>query len=64
MKLAVFELRDDTGTVRVTAWRNHAESAGGLKVGDHVRVRDAYVKKGLEEKVELSTRNATSITVL
>jgi replication factor A1 len=64
VKLAVFELKDDTGTVRVSAWRKHAEAVNNLKVGDRVRLTNAYVKKGFEDKIELSTRNATSITVL
>jgi replication factor A1 len=64
VKLAVFELKDDTGTVRVSAWRKHAETVNNLKVGDRVRLTNAYVKKGFEDKIELSTRNATSITGL
>jgi replication factor A1 len=64
VKLAVFELKDDTGTVRVSAWRKHAEAVNNLKVGDRLRLTNAYVKKGFEDKIELSTRNATSIAVL
>jgi replication factor A1 len=64
VKLAVFELKDDTGTVRVSAWRKHAEAVNNLKVGDRVLLTNAYVKKGFGDKLELSTRNATSITVL
>jgi replication factor A1 len=63
VKLAVFELKDDTGSVRVSAWRNHADVAGGLKVSDWVRLKNVYVKKGFGDSVELSTRNATVITV-
>jgi ssDNA-binding replication factor A large subunit len=64
VKLAVFELKDDTGTIQVSVWRKHAETVNNLKVGDRVRLTNAYVKKGFEDKIELSTRNATSITVL
>jgi replication factor A1 len=64
VKLAVFELKDDTGTVRVSAWRKHAEAVNSLRVGDRVCLTNAYVKKGFEDKIELSTRNATSITIL
>ena len=64
VKLAVFELKDDTGAVRVSAWRKHAEAVGSLKVGDRVRFTSVYVKKGFGDEVELSTRNATAITVL
>jgi replication factor A1 len=64
VKLAVFELKDDTGTVRVSVWRKHAEAVNNLKVGDRLRLTNAYVKKGFGDKIELSTRNATSIAVL
>jgi replication factor A1 len=64
VKLAVFELKDDTGSVRVSAWRKHADVVGGLKVGDRVRLTDVYVKKGFGDTVDLSTRNATVVTVL
>jgi ssDNA-binding replication factor A large subunit len=64
VKLAVFELKDDTGTVWVSAWRKHAEAVNNLKVGDRLRLTSAYAKKGFGDKIELSTRNATSITVL
>ena len=63
VQLAVFELKDDTGTVRVSAWRKQAEIASNLKVGDRILVENAQVKKGFVDKIELSTRNATSITV-
>ncbi len=63
VKLAVFELKDDTGTVRVSAWRKHAEAVSNLKMGDWILIIDAYVKRGFGDKIELSTRDATSITV-
>jgi replication factor A1 len=64
VKLAVFELKDDTGTIRVSAWRKHAEASAKLKVGDKVLLASVYVKKGFGDNLELSTRNATVITVL
>jgi ssDNA-binding replication factor A large subunit len=64
VKLAVFELRDDTGAVRVSAWREHAEAVGGLKVGDYVRLVDVSVKKGFGDVVELATRSASVVAVV
>ncbi|MCW4044430.1 MAG: OB-fold nucleic acid binding domain-containing protein [Candidatus Bathyarchaeota archaeon] len=64
VKLAVFELRDESGVVRVSAWREHAEVAGGLRVGDRVRLAGVYVKKGFSGGLELSTRTATVLTRL
>lgn len=64
VKLVVFELKDDTGTVQVSAWREHAKDIGNLSVGDRVLLTNVYVKQGFGDKLELSTRSATSVTVL
>ena len=64
VKLAVFELKDETGGIWVSAWRKHADTASNLKVGDKVIIKNAYAKKGFGDQLELSTRNATSMTFL
>jgi replication factor A1 len=64
VKLTVFELKDETRRIWVSAWRKHADAASNLKVGDKVIIKDAYVKKGFGDQLELSTGNTTSITIL
>jgi hypothetical protein len=64
VKLTVFDLKDDSGTVKVLAWRDHADVAGSLKLGDRILLKNVYAKVGFEEKIEVSTRSGTSITVL
>jgi replication factor A1 len=61
LKLATFELKDDTGRIRVSAWRIHAESTKDLIVGDKIIVRRAHVRKGFNDELELSTGRETSI---
>jgi len=61
LKLATFELKDETDRMWVSAWRNHADSVKDLNVGDRIVIKNAYVKKGFGDQLELSTRNATSI---
>jgi replication factor A1 len=61
VKLAVFELRDETGRIWVSAWRVHADSVKDLKVDEKIVIKSAYVKKGFGDQLELSTRNTTSI---
>jgi ssDNA-binding replication factor A large subunit len=61
VRLAVFELKDDTGKVWVSAWRKHVESTRDLKVGVKIVVRDAYVKRGFGDLPEISTRDSTRI---
>jgi hypothetical protein len=63
VELALFELKDSTGTVWVTAWRQHAATAKSLTVGKRVTLKDAYAKKGFGGKLEISTKNSTSIQV-
>ena len=46
VKLATFELEDESGRIQVSAWRHHADTAGKLTIGDTVLVKNAYVKKG------------------
>ena len=63
IKLAVFDLKDECGTVRVSAWRIHAEAFKDLKLGDKVILENVYVKKGFGGKLELSTRSATVASI-
>jgi len=64
VKLTVFELKDESGTVRVSAWRQHSEALSGLKIGDKFFLENAYVKKGFGDKMELSTRSATAVSIM
>jgi ssDNA-binding replication factor A large subunit len=61
IKLVSFELKDETGSVWFSAWRNQADSVKNLKVGDKIVIRNAYVKKGFGNQLELAARNTTSI---
>lgn len=63
VKVAGFELKDETGSIWVSAWRNQADSVKNLKVGDKAIIKNVYVKKGFGNQLELSTRNTTSISV-
>lgn len=62
VKLAVFEMKDETGKIWVSAWRKHADTVSNLKAGDSVTIKNAHVKKGFGEQLEISTRSKTSIT--
>jgi replication factor A1 len=65
VKLTVFELKDDSGVIRVSAWRQNAEVLNGLKVGDKLLLENAYVKKEvLGDKMELTTRTSTVASII
>jgi replication factor A1 len=61
VKLAVFEIEDETGKIWVSAWRENAETAARLKIGDKIAIKNAYVKKGFGDQPEISTRSITDI---
>jgi ssDNA-binding replication factor A large subunit len=61
VKLSVFELKDETGKIWVSAWRKHANVTSNLEAGERVVIKNAYVKKGFRDQPEISTRNATAI---
>ncbi len=62
LKVANFEIKDETGRIWVSAWRQHAETACIFKPGDRVLIENAYVKMSFADRLEISTRNNTSIT--
>jgi replication factor A1 len=63
VKLTSFELKDETGSIWISAWRDQADSAKSLKAGDRIIIKNAYVKKGFGNQLELSTRNTSSISI-
>ncbi len=63
IKLLTFELRDETGSVKVTLWREQAEQFSNLRTGDNLTVKNGYIKMGYGNKLELTTRSGTQFTV-
>lgn len=64
VKLAVFEVEDETGRIWVSAWRKKAEIVKQLELGKKVVIKNAYVKKGFGDLLELSTKNTTEIAII
>jgi len=63
VRVASFELMDTTGKIWISAWGKHAGIADTLKLGDKVVLKNAYVRKGFGDQLELSTRDAASLTL-
>ena len=61
VRLAVFELRDTSGSAWVSAWREWVDVVKDLRVEDRVVIRDGYVKKGFGDQLEVTTRSKTCI---
>lgn len=64
VKVASFELADDSGRIWVSVWRELAETAKELTVGTKVQVKNGYVKRGFAEQLEITSRASTSIRIL
>ncbi len=61
VKVASFELSDDTGKVDVSLWRKLADTAEKLSVGDHVKIINVYIQKNLSGQLKINSSMLTSI---
>jgi replication factor A1 len=59
--LASFELEDQTGKIRVSAWEEQARRIAELAVGSTVTFKNAQVRKGFGDQLEIVTRASTQI---
>jgi len=59
-----FDLSDDTGKIRVSLWRKHAELGKELMVGTRIKIKNAFAKRGFSNLLELTSRTSTIIKIL
>ncbi|RLI25231.1 MAG: hypothetical protein DRO52_04340 [Candidatus Hecatellales archaeon] len=64
VKVAEFLLRDETGSVRVSAWREVGEILSRLPSGLKVRLKGVTVKEGFAGGVEIATTSGTTVEVI
>ena len=62
--VASFDLTDDTGKIRVSVWRKLVDAVRDLPIGAQVKIKNAYVKKGFSDQLELTSHMLTSIEIL
>ncbi len=62
--VASFELADDTGKIRVSIWRGLVNVVRDFAIGTRIKIKNAYVKKGFSDQLELTSRISTWIEVL
>jgi len=62
--VASFEISDKTGKIRVSVWRKLVEVVKDLLPGTRIKIRNAYVKRGLSNQLELTSRMLTAIEIL
>jgi len=64
VSVASFTLRDQTGEIKASMWRRLADSIRDLSIGSRIKIKNAYLKAGLAEELELSSGALTTIEVL
>jgi len=64
VRLATFELKDETGRIWVSAWRMHAGFVKDLRIGDSIMIKNGYVRRGFGDQLEVSTKTTTSIMLV
>ncbi len=64
IRLASLRIRDESGEIGVTLWRDLAEKVDGLTAGSRLRIKNAYVKMGFFGDLELSSGRTTELEVL
>ncbi len=62
IRVCSFDLKDDSGVVRIAAWRDQADKAICLLMGERLRIERVFAKTGYDGKLELSTRTATGVS--
>ena len=62
--VASFQLSDETGKIWVSVWRRLVDIVKTIDAGSHIKIKNAYVKKGFSNQLELTSRSSTSIEVL
>jgi len=63
IRVASFELIDETGRINVSLWRELAEFAKELEVGTRIIIRNVYVRRDVSGEVELTSGLPTSVEV-
>ena len=62
--VASFELRDETGKIWVSMWTRLVDVVKDLDAGTRIKIKNAYVRKGFSNRLELTSRSLTSIKVV
>jgi replication factor A1 len=62
--VANLELKDDTGSIKLTLWGDQAYAIESLDIDSEIQIINAYAKKGLYDKIELSVGNRSKMIIL
>lgn len=62
--VANLELKDKTGSIKITLWGDQAYVIEDLDIGSEIQIINAYAKYGLNEEIELSVGNHSRVMML
>jgi replication factor A1 len=62
--VANLELKDETGSIKLTLWGDQAYVIEDLDIGSEIQIIDGYAKYGLNEEIELSVGNRSRVIML
>jgi hypothetical protein len=52
---------DDTGEIRLTAWRNTSNMLKNLNIGERIKINAAFASIGKDGKIEVTLKACSSI---
>lgn len=61
--VASFDISDETGKIRISLWRQLAETARDLAIGARIKVSNIYARKGFSNLLELVSRTQTTVEI-
>lgn len=64
VKISSFIIGDETGSIRVSAWRELADEVEKLEAGSTVRITHLHIRQGLTGSLEASTTRFSELKVL
>jgi len=62
--IANLELKDETGSIKLTLWGDQAYQIESLDVDSEIQIINAYAKSGLNDNIELSVGNRSRMVIL
>lgn len=62
--VANLELKDKTGSIKLTLWGDQAYVIEDLDIDSEIQIINAYAKSGLNEEIELSVGNRSRVIIL
>lgn len=62
--VANLQLKDETGTIKLTLWGEQAYVIEDLDIDSEIQIIDAYSRYGLNEEIELSVGNRSRVIIL